>query len=124
MGTTLLDDVRQSSENAVEANKKVEAAFEELEDCRAALAKAMQERPAQKLAALAHLCSTEHPVSGKLYTISQAEDVLQLDAAYSVYKQRVSEMEAAVRSAEHQYQSALWARDYILASFKYLAGIR
>lgn len=124
MATTLLDDVQQSSANAVEANKKADAAFENLEDCRAALAKAMQERTEQKLAALQHLCTTQHPVSGKVYTISQAEDVLQLDADYFAYKQRVGEMEAAVRAAEHQYQSALWARDYILASFKYLAGLR
>lgn len=64
------------------------------------------ERPGQKITALAALCAQTHPVSGKPYSVSQAEDVLQLDPAYAAYKARVADAEAGVREAEDEKVAA------------------
>lgn len=58
-----------------------------------------RERPRQKLAALVRICATTHPATGKNYSASQADDLLQLDPEYAEYKARVSEAEAEVREA-------------------------
>jgi len=60
----------------------------------------------------------------KKYSPSQAEDVLQLDPAYTAYKSRVSAAEAAVREAEDARQSALWLVELRIATLKADAGVR
>lgn len=58
-----------------------------------------RQRAQQKTAALVRLCATTHPVTGKWYSVSQAEDVLQLDLEYANYKAAVTEAETEVRDA-------------------------
>ncbi|HEV8176778.1 MAG TPA: hypothetical protein VGP44_03715 [Gemmatimonadales bacterium] len=65
-----------------------------------------RQRPQQKTAALVRLCATAHPVTGKNYSVSQAEDVLQLDAEYQAYKELVAEAEQDVRTAEGDERAA------------------
>lgn len=65
------------------------------------------ERPQQKTAALVRLCATTHPVTGKTYSVSQAEDVLALDEKYSEYRIKVTTAELEVREAEDE-KNALW----------------
>src|SRR5436190_23824618 len=92
-----IEDIVHDAEQAIASFDAASATHSEAVD---ALVKLQQERPAQKMFALGLLCSETHPVSGKPYSVSQAEDVLQLVPSYSEYKARVAEAEAAVREAE------------------------
>ena len=58
-----------------------------------------RERPTQKLAALVRLCGQDHPATGKKYSASQADDLLQLDWEYAAYKANVAAAEAEVQEA-------------------------
>ncbi len=65
-----------------------------------------QARAAEKIAALVRVCATTHPATGKNYSASQAEDLLQLDPAYAEYRRRVVEATSAAREAEDEKTSA------------------
>ena len=70
------------------------------------LAALQQERPARKMEALVTLVGTLNPVTQKNFTVSQAEDVLQLVPAYAEYKARVAVAESEVREAEDEKEAA------------------
>ncbi len=65
-----------------------------------------QARASEKLAALVRVCATTHPATGKNYSASQAEDLLQLDPGYADYRRRVVEAASAAREAEDEKLSA------------------
>ncbi len=75
-------------------------------ECVDRLVALQQIRAAEKMAALVRICQHAHPATGKNYSASQAEDVLQLDPDYAAYKRRVAEAEAAAREAEYAITSS------------------
>lgn len=70
------------------------------------LAALQRERPRQKLDALTRLVAETHPASGKFYSLTQADDLLQIDPAYYAYKTSVAHAEAAAREAEDEKLAA------------------
>lgn len=107
-----------------QAIREFDAACETVSECVALLVALQQERPRQKTEALLRLCDTDHPVTGKKYSPSQAEDVLQLDEEYAVFKSRTAALESAVREAQDVRQSALMVVELRIAQFKAEAGLR
>lgn len=94
---TKLEEYLDTAELSISNYDAASATHSEAMDALTAL---LKERPTQKMAALVRLCAQTHPITQKNYSVSQAEDVLCLDAGYSAYKARVAEAEAAAREAE------------------------
>ncbi len=98
-----LSDVTGDAEDAIRHYDLTVAIHSECVDCLTGLE---QQRAAEKIAALVRVCATTHPATGKNYSASQAEDLLQLDPAYADYRRRVMEATAAVREAEYAITSS------------------
>lgn len=80
------------------------------------------ERPRQKLEALTRLCQQPHPANGKIFSVTQAEDVLQIDPAYAEYRAKVTKAEDAAREAEDE-KLATWLEAQLRVTLvKTLAG--
>ena len=107
-----------------QAIREFDAACETVSECVARLVTLQGERPRQKTNALVRLCTQPHPVTGKAYSVSQAEDVLQLDEAYAAFKARTAALEAAVREAGDARESARMVVDLRIAEFKQAGGLR
>jgi hypothetical protein len=70
------------------------------------LAELQQQRAARKMEALVTLVGTMNPATQKNFTVSQAEDVLQLVPEYATYKARVAVAESEAREAEDEKEAA------------------
>jgi hypothetical protein len=117
-------DYQRAYEVAVEAIRLFDQASEALSRRTDRLVALQQERTAQKIGALVRLCQQPHPASaGKTYSLSQAEDVLQLDPDYAAYKARVAVAESEVRQAEDAKQSALLTAQLCIAGAKAVGGL-
>lgn len=92
-------------------------------ECVDRLATLQRERPQQKLDALTRLCGQINPASQKNYTITQADDLLQLDPEYAAYRLRVTEAEAAAREAEDEKLAARLEAELQTVLVKALAGV-
>lgn len=112
------------AEQAEAAIRDYDRASETVSECADVLLSLQQERARRKTEALVRLCAEPHPVTGKTYTPSQAEDVLQLDPEYAAYKNRVAEAEAALREALDVQTSALRVVDLRIAQVKAESGVR
>ena len=121
MASTTIEGLATDVEQAI---RDFDRASETVSECVARLVTLQGERPRQKTDALVRLCSTSHPVTGKAYSPSQAEDVLQLDPAYAAFKARTAALEAAVREAGDARESARMIVDLRIAEFKHAGGLR
>lgn len=120
-----VDYVIDRAREAEQAIHAYDEACETVSACTDALVALQQERALRKTDALYRLCQQPHPVNpAKPYSLSQAEDVLQLDPEYAAYKARVAEAEAALREAVDAQRSALLMADLRIAQVKAEAGVR
>jgi hypothetical protein len=115
----LLEDVAGEAEVCI---NHFEAACDARNECADALAAVERERPAQKSAALVRMCAQENPANGKPYSLTAAEDLLQLDPEYAAYRLRVVEAQAALREADDLCEVAKLTAELRIAQFK--AGAR
>jgi predicted component of type VI protein secretion system len=83
-----------------------------------------RQRPRQKTEALTRLCAQPHPANpAKVYSITQAEDVLQLDPDYADYKARVAYAENALRETQDAQTSARMVAELAIAHMKREGGL-
>lgn len=121
MASTGIEGLATDVEQAI---REFDAACGTVTECVARLLSLQTERPRQKTEALVRLCQQPHPVTGKTYSPSQAEDVLQLDAEYAIYKARVASLESALQEAWDGRESAKMLVELRIAEFKQAGGLR
>ncbi len=120
MTATLATDLAATAEHAIHRFRE---AGDDVSACTDILVKLQQERAQRKTDALIRLCQQDHPVSGKKYSPSQAEDVLQLDPEYGLYKGEVASAEARLREAVDAREATLLIAKLRLTHFKREAGV-
>ena len=117
--TASMESITELGTTAAQAIRKWEAAALEVRVKLRELTAIQQERPQEKLEAVCRLVHQDHPANpGKRFSISQAEDVLQIDPEYSAYKVRCTEAEAALREAEDYRDVCRLTAEYCVATFK------
>jgi hypothetical protein len=90
-----------------------------------ALVDLQSQRPLKKLAALQRVVTTQHPATvGKNFSLSQAEDLLQIDNEYAAYKTEVARAEMAVKYTEATYDTAKLLAEFRHSQFKAAVGQR